>query len=60
MDRDARSYLWDIKDASDAIGRFTSGLNSGTFAENEVVQAAVGKPQLHPPPPNFGRGRTGL
>jgi uncharacterized protein with HEPN domain len=41
MDRDARSYLWDIQDAANAIGRFTSGLNAGTFAENEVVHAAV-------------------
>jgi len=33
MDRDARSYLWDIQDAANAIGRFTTGMNAQTFAE---------------------------
>ena len=41
MVRDARSYLWDIQDAANAIVRFTQGLNAETFAESEVVHAAV-------------------
>lgn len=41
MDRDARSYLWDIQEAADAIGRFVAGMDSGGFAENEIVRAAV-------------------
>lgn len=41
MDRDARSFLWDIQDAANAIVRFTTGLNVEAFAENEVVHAAV-------------------
>ena len=41
MDRDARSYLWDIQDAANATGRFTSGLDAEAFAEKEVVHTAV-------------------
>jgi uncharacterized protein with HEPN domain len=41
MDRDARSYLWDIQDAANAIARFTTGLDSSGYAENEIVRAAV-------------------
>ncbi len=41
MDRDARGYLWDIQEAALAIGRFTAGMDSSGFANNEVVRAAV-------------------
>jgi len=41
MERDARSYLWDIQEAADAIARFTAGMESGGYAENEIVRAAV-------------------
>lgn len=41
MRRDARAYLWDIKQAADAIMRFQGGLDAATFAENELVYSAV-------------------
>ena len=41
MRRDARAYLWDIQQASDAIMRFLDGLDAATFAENELVYSAV-------------------
>ena len=41
MERDARSYLWDMREAADAIARFTTGMDSVSYAENEIVRAAV-------------------
>jgi uncharacterized protein with HEPN domain len=41
MRRDARSYLWDIQRAADAILKFTAGLDVETYAETEVVHSAV-------------------
>lgn len=41
MDRDARSYLWDMQDAADAIARFTAGMDSSQYVDNEIVRAAV-------------------
>lgn len=41
MDRDARSYLWDIQKAADAIVTFIAGLDGQTFAESELVHSAV-------------------
>ena len=41
MDRDPRSFLWDVRDAADAIARFTSSLDSSGYAGNEIVRAAV-------------------
>ena len=40
-ERDARSYLWDMGEAADAIARFTTGMDSVSYAENEIVRAAV-------------------
>jgi uncharacterized protein with HEPN domain len=41
MRRDARAYLWDIQQASDAILRFVAGLYCVTYAETELVSSAV-------------------
>jgi uncharacterized protein with HEPN domain len=41
MDRDARSFLWDIEEAAKAIARFTRDLDAGSFAGNELVHTAV-------------------
>jgi uncharacterized protein with HEPN domain len=41
MPRDARTWLWDIQQAADAIGRFIAGLDAETFAESEIVCSAV-------------------
>jgi uncharacterized protein with HEPN domain len=41
MQRDARAYLWDVKNAADAILRFIAGLDVETYARTEVVYSAV-------------------
>lgn len=41
MQRDRRSFLWDIHDAACAIERFVAGMDSSAFAENDLVRAAV-------------------
>jgi len=41
MHRDARAYLWDIAQASNAILRFVSGLDKQNYAKNEIISSAV-------------------
>ncbi len=41
MRRDARAFLWDIREAADAVRRFVSGLDAQTYAGNDVVRSAV-------------------
>ncbi len=41
MRRDARSFLWDIQQAGDAIASFTSGLDAETFVASDIVHTAV-------------------
>lgn len=41
MRRDARAYLWDIRQAADAIMRFVADLDAVSFAEDELVHSAV-------------------
>lgn len=41
MQRDARTLLWDVQQAANAILDFITGLNAQTYAENEVVHSAV-------------------
>ena len=41
MVRDGRGYLWDMRDAADAIVSFTAGMDSAGFAESELVRSAV-------------------
>jgi len=37
MRRDARAFLWDVQHATDAILRFTAGLDARAYADNEVI-----------------------
>jgi uncharacterized protein with HEPN domain len=41
MERDARSYLWDMREAADAIAEFTVSMNASEYAESRIVRAAV-------------------
>jgi hypothetical protein len=48
MRRDARTYLWDIQAAADAIERFVAGLDVPAYVASEVVpacQAGSHRPQ---------------
>ena len=41
MPRDARACLWDVLEASDAIGNFVAGLDLLRHLESALVQSAV-------------------
>jgi len=41
MERDVRTYLWDAQQAAAAIEAFVAGLDAKTYAETEIVRAAV-------------------
>ncbi len=41
MLRDPRAYLWDVKQAAEAIQQFTTGLDTKGYAEDALVRAAV-------------------
>jgi uncharacterized protein with HEPN domain len=41
MDHDPRAYLWDVKQAAEAIVEFTDGLDAGGYAHSALVRAAV-------------------
>jgi uncharacterized protein with HEPN domain len=41
MQRDARAYLWDIRQCADAITKFTTGMGFAAYAQDELVRAAV-------------------
>jgi len=41
MQRDARAYLWDVREAAQAIGRFVGDLGPSDYAESPMVHAAV-------------------
>ena len=41
MERDGRSYLWDMREAAEDIARFTAGMDASGFAESALVRAAV-------------------
>ena len=41
MHRDAKTYLWDIENAADAILRFLAGLDAQAYAETDLVHSAV-------------------
>lgn len=41
MQRDPRAFLWDVRESALAIQSFTSGLDTSTYAENTMAQAAV-------------------
>lgn len=39
--RDVRSYLWDIKDAGQAITSFVTNIDAAIYAESELIHSAV-------------------
>jgi uncharacterized protein with HEPN domain len=41
MQRDARSWLWDAKNAAEAIQSFAAGLDADSYAASELVHSAV-------------------
>jgi uncharacterized protein with HEPN domain len=41
MQRDARSWLWDMRDAGRAIRTFVAGLDASAYAASDVVRSAV-------------------
>lgn len=41
MQRDPRAFLWDVREAAQAIQSFTAALNAKAYVGNEMVQAAV-------------------
>ena len=41
MERDARAYLWDVRQAAEAIGRFIVGLDATSYAGNALVRSAA-------------------
>jgi uncharacterized protein with HEPN domain len=41
MQRDPRAFLWDVREAAQAIQSFTTGLDATAYVGNELVQAAV-------------------
>lgn len=41
MRRDARAYLWDVRDAADRILEFIAGLDLEAYAATPVVHSAV-------------------
>ena len=41
MQRDPRAFLWDVREAAQAIQTFTAGLDVASYENNQLVQAAV-------------------
>ncbi len=41
MQRDPRAFLWDVREAAQAIQSFSAGLDVKDYVGNEMVQAAV-------------------
>lgn len=41
MQHDSRAYLWDVRQAADAILDFVAGIDLKTYAEAQVIHSAV-------------------
>ena len=41
MEHDSRAYLWDVRDAADAILDFVAGIDLKTYADTPVIHSAV-------------------
>jgi uncharacterized protein with HEPN domain len=46
MQRDPRAFLWDVREAAQAIQSFTAGLDAKAYVGNELVQAGVERASL--------------
>jgi uncharacterized protein with HEPN domain len=41
MQHDSRAFLWDVRQAADAILDFVAGIDLKTYAETQVIHSAV-------------------
>ena len=41
MERDARSFLWDVREAADAIFAFVDGIDQANYAASPLIHSAV-------------------
>lgn len=41
MQRDPRAWLWDVREAAEAIKQFTAGLDADSYARTPLVYSAV-------------------
>jgi len=41
MQRDPRAFLWDVREAAQAIQSFTAAMDAESYVDNELVKAAV-------------------
>lgn len=41
MQRDPRAWLWDVREAAEAIKQFTAGMEAGSYARTPLVYSAV-------------------
>jgi len=41
MQRDARAFLWDVRESAIAIQSFVAGMDANAYAANEMAQSAV-------------------
>jgi len=41
MERDPRAYLWDVREAADAINRFVAGIDVRAYSDNSLLHSAV-------------------
>lgn len=41
MQHDSRAYLWDVRQAADAILDFVAGIDLKTYAETQVIHSGV-------------------
>ena len=41
MQRDPRAFLWDVREAAQALQTFTAGMDLAAYAANEMAQSAV-------------------
>jgi len=41
MRRDARAFLWDIREAADRVKEFIEGVDADTYSNNAMIRSAV-------------------
>ncbi|MCU0972295.1 MAG: DUF86 domain-containing protein [Gammaproteobacteria bacterium] len=41
MERDPRAYLWDVREAADAINRFVAGIDVEVYSDTPLLHSAV-------------------
>jgi len=48
MRHDSRAYLWNVREAADAILRFLAGIDFDTYASTEMLYSAAQAPAPRP------------